>query len=130
MAELVDVDLDALASKPKRVKLGGKTWKLPGDMPMALFFRVQSFEQRIDSGEDQVDVLAEIKDELLALFQVHQPTLKALPDMGVLDLAQALPRIYAPSGTAGEPPPNRATRRSKKRTPSSPPPRARPRTSR
>lgn len=116
---LVDVDLDALAKPPKRVKLGGKVWKLPGDMPMDLFFRVQAFEQRIDAGEDQVGVLAEIKDELLDLFKVHQPTIKALPNMGVLELAQALPRIYAP-GTAGEPRPNRATRRSKKRTPSPP----------
>lgn len=119
MADLVDVDLDALATPPKRVKLGGKTWKLPGDMPMDLFFKVQAYEQRLDAGEDQFAVLAEIKDELLALFQVHQPTTKALPSMGVLELAQALPRIYA-SGMAGEPPENRATRRSKKRTPSPP----------
>ena len=120
MAEpLVDVDLDALAPLPKRVKLGGKVYKLPGDMPMPLFLRVQNYEQRVEKGENENILLAELQDELLALFQVHSPTLKVLPEIGVLVLLQSLGAIYG--GAVGEAPaPNRATRREKKRTPSPP----------
>jgi hypothetical protein len=120
MPDLVDVDLDALAQPPKRVKLAGKVWKLPGDMPLELFFKVQSFEHRVDAGEAETAVLQEIHDELLALFQVHQPGLKALPAMGVLDLAQALPRIYAGGAVPGEAQAETPTPRSRKRTPSRP----------
>lgn len=129
MPDLVDIDLDALAAPPKRAKLGGKVYKLPGDMPLELFFRVQSFEQRVENGENEVTVLSEIRDELLGLFQVYQPTMKKLPPMGVLELAQALPRIYA-GGAVGEPPPNRETRRQRKRTPSKTSPQTRRPTSR
>jgi hypothetical protein len=118
MTPLGDVDLDALAPKPKNVKLGGKWWKLPGDMPMGLFMRIQAFEQRVEQGEDETTLLSELHDELLGLFQVHTPTLKALPEIGVLVLLGALGAIYGAG--AGEAPPNRATRRAKKRTPSPP----------
>ena len=113
---LVDVDLDALAPTPKKVKLGGKVYKLPGDMPMGLFFRIQAFEQRTAAGEAETVLLAELRDELLGLFQAHQPNLKELPEMGVLALLASLGTIYG--GAVGEAPPNRETRRQKKRTPS------------
>lgn len=117
----VDVDLDALAPKPKRTKLAGKIYKLPGDMPMELFFEIQAFEGRTDAGEDETVLLGELRDKLLTLFQVHQPTLKTLPPMGVVQLLQSLGAIYG--GAVGEPPaPNRATRRQKTKTPSSAPP--------
>lgn len=123
MAEpLVDVDLDALAPRPKRVKLAGKSWQLPGDMPMGLFMRIQSYEQRAEKGEDEASMLAELSDELLALFQVHQPTLKVLPEIGVLVLLRSLGAIYG--GAVGEAPPT-PTGRPKKKTASKPTPRQR-----
>lgn len=121
MAEpLVDVDLDALAPTAKRVRLAGKLWMLPGDMPMPLFLRIQGYEQRVEKGEDETVLLGELQDELLALFQRHQPALKELPEIGVLTLLQALGAIY---GATGKPPaPAAAPARtvpSRKRTPSS-----------
>lgn len=119
MADLVDVDLDALAPAAKKVRLGGKVWKLPGDMPMPLFLRIQAYEQRVAAGVDETVLLDELHSELLGLFQVYQPTLKALPEIGVLTLLQALGAIYG--GAVGEPPQKTETSRSKKRTPSKPP---------
>lgn len=119
---LIDADLDALAPPLKRVRLAGKIWKLPGDMPMPLMLRIQNYGPRTEAGEDEVVLLAELQDELLALFKVHQPQLKELPEIGVLTLLQSLGAIYG--GAVGESPtPNRATRRSsrpaKRKTPSS-----------
>jgi hypothetical protein len=114
---LVDVDLDALAPRPIRARLGGKTYKLPGDMPLELFFRIQAFEQRVEKGENEMTLLSELRDEILALFQVHQPQMKTLPDMGVTTLLQALGAIYG--GAPAGPPTRTPTPPSKKRTPSS-----------
>lgn len=119
-----DVDLDALAPIPKRAKLGGKWHKLPGDMPFPLFLRIQGYEARVEKGEDEGGLLSELSDELLKLFQVHQPTMKVLPEIGVTVLLQALGAIYG--GAVGEAPaPNRATRRQKTKTPSATKPRRR-----
>jgi hypothetical protein len=115
---LVDVDLDALAPAAKRVRLGGKVYRLPGDMPMPLFLRIQNYEQRAEKGEDETVMLAELQGELLTLFQVHQPTLKALPDIGVLVLLASLGAIYG--GAAGEAPRTSTKRPPRKKTPSKP----------
>jgi hypothetical protein len=116
----VDVDLDALAPKVKRTLLGGKVYRLPGDMPMPLFFEIQAFESRTAAGEDESVLLGELRDKLLTLFQVHQPTMKTLPPMGVNQLLKSMGAIYG--SAEGEPPaPNRATRRQKTKTPSSAP---------
>jgi hypothetical protein len=122
---LCDVDLDALAPAPKRVRLGGKIYKLPGDMPMDLYIRIQSYGQRLEAGADETSMMQQLADDLLTLFQVHQAALKALPSIGVVGLVQALPAIYGRGGLGELAPPvaapNRATRRAKTRTPSSKP---------
>lgn len=122
MAEpLVDVDLDALAPRPTTIRLAGKVWKLPGDMPMDLYFRLQSFDQQIQAGADETGLLGSLRDELLELLQVHQPNLKSLPaGIGLKTLIGALPAIYS-GGAEGEGTPNRATRRSKRKTTSAKP---------
>ena len=118
MAELVDIDLDALAPVAKRVKLGGKIYKLPGDMPLQLFLRIQGFEQRVEKGESENTLLSELQDELLALFQHYQPALKKLPDIGVLGLLGSLGHIYG-GGQMGEALAKTPTSPPRKRTPSS-----------
>jgi hypothetical protein len=113
--QLVDVDLDALAPAAKRVKLDGKVWKLPGDMPLSLFLHLQAYEQRIEAGVDETVLLEEMAGNLLELLQVHQPQLKALPKIGLQTLVKALPAVY--SGAAvGEQKPNRAARRTTTKT--------------
>lgn len=114
----IDIDLDALAPPNKRVKLAGKVWQLPGDMPMELFIRTQGYEARVSAGEDEAQMLVELKDEILALFKVNHPELKELPQIGLVQLLRSLGQIYG--GQTGEAPAaNRATRRARTRTPSS-----------
>lgn len=126
MADLVDVDLDALAPPTKRVQLGDKVYKLPGDMPLELFMRIQAFTQRVEKGEDEVTLLVELQEEVLGLFQVHQPTMKKLPAMGVLQLLGTLGAVYSGGGSLGEPQAKTTpTPRAKKRTPSKPSARSR-----
>ncbi len=114
--KLVDVDLDALAPRPKTVKLDGKVWKLPGDMPLPLFFQLQAYEQRIEEGVTESVLLAEMSDALLSLLKVHQPQLKELPGIGLQTLVAALPAIYSGGAAVGEATPNRETRRQRTRT--------------
>jgi hypothetical protein len=124
----VDVDLDALAPAPKRVRLNGKVWKLPGDLPMELFFRFQGYEQRVEAGEDEYEIVKEITAEIVALFQVHQPTLKKLPPLGLKQLVQVIGSVYGGQVPPGEaPPPNRAARRQRKARTTSKPRPSRPR---
>lgn len=112
----VDVDLDALAPAPKRVRLAGMVWRLPGDMPMPLFMRTQGYEARVAAGEDEAGMLLELQGEILELFRVHQPKLTKLPQIGLVQLLRALGQIYG-GGPAGEaPPPNRAARRKRTTT--------------
>jgi hypothetical protein len=121
---LADVDLDALVPRIKTAKLNGKLYRLPYDMPMPLFMKLQGFENRAEKGEDEIVMLAEVQAELLALFQVHQPTMKTLPPMGVQQLLLSLGAIYG--GAVGEaPPPTPQKPRPRKRTPSKPQARAR-----
>lgn len=130
--QTVDVDLDALAPAPKRVKLAGKVWRLPGDMPMDLFMRMQTYGPRLLDGADESELLAELQGELLALFQEYQPTLKKLPAMGFVQLMRALGDIYGPGEPPGEAAPpagNRVARRARTRTPSKAPSPRRPATS-
>jgi hypothetical protein len=121
---LADVDLDALVPRTKTAKLNGKLYKLPYDMPMELFMRLQDYEGRAAKGEDELVMLAEVQDELLKLFQVHSPTMKTLPPMGVQQLLLSLGAIYG--GAVGEaPPPTPPKRPPKRKTPSKPQARAR-----
>src|SRR4051794_35129170 len=114
MAEpTVDTDLDALAPAPKRVRLAGKIWKLPGDMPMDLFMRTQGYEARVAAGEDEAAMLLELQQEFLDLFKVHQPTLKKLPNIGIVQLLRALGQIYGGTPPGEATPPNRAARRAR-----------------
>jgi hypothetical protein len=125
MADTVDVDLDALVPTPKRVRLAGKVWELPGDLPMELFLRTQAYEQRIAGGEPEVNLVRELNAEILELFRVHQPGLERLPAIGLVQMMRALGQIYGPGAPPGEAtPPNRAARRQRTRTAS--PARARP----
>lgn len=89
------IDLDLILGEPVEVKLGGQVYKLPSDIPTELFLRMAAYE-----GADNVAVLVdEIQDELLALFRVHQPDIKALP--GTLTQMVALvPMVYGGRGSA------------------------------
>lgn len=94
------VDLDAIAPKPKKVKLGGKTYTLPGDLPVETVLAIEQAEQaEKDGAAPEVNLLYK---HLLDLFQVHHPEIKKLP-IGMVQLLLAIPTIYFGVGGKGKP---------------------------
>lgn len=111
----VDVDLDALAPVPKRVRLAGKVWKLPGDLPMELLMQLEQFEARSNKPEaDEYALLRDLQDVILGLFQVHQPTLRKLPTMGLFGLLRLIREVYGTDQLGEATPPRPAGGRSQK----------------
>src|ERR1700745_540521 len=91
MSELadIDVDLDALAPKPLRVRLAGDVYKLPGDLKVPLMLKLKSAEGRPFDG----DYVGGLYGDVLGLFQVHQPELEDIP-IGLQQLVRAIPALY------------------------------------
>jgi hypothetical protein len=90
-------DLDALAPEPIQVRLGGEIYLLPGDLPMPLMLRI---EQLADQ-ELSEQVIRSLYDDVLELFQTHQPEVTDLP-IGLVQLMRAIPAIYG--GATQDPP--------------------------
>lgn len=110
------IDLDALVGPPKKVKLGGDIYKLPADLPAPLFLKISTYA---DSEMDEAEMFADLYDELLDLFRVHQPDLDDLP-IGVAQLVLAVPKIYQDGVSEteeGGARPSRAGTRSTRRKP-------------
>lgn len=95
MAEIID--LDAALPPDKKVRIGGKTYLLPGDIPVELFLKVQ----RAAGGDGSGDVVADLRDALLELFQARDRSMKSLP-LGMGQLMELIPRVYM--GTGPDPP--------------------------
>lgn len=99
------VDLDAVVGPPKKVRLGGTVYVLPGDIPVELYLALNQAAQAEEAGDgDQVEILYE---QLLDLFRIHQPDLETLP-LSMTQLVQAIPTIYGGADTdEGKEPPKR-----------------------
>ena len=82
------VDFDAIREQPVEVKLDGKWYKLPSDIPIELYAEIQGR----DEGDD-ADIVLALRDQVLALLQIHQPKLKALP-CGVKEVFEIIPTVY------------------------------------
>lgn len=101
------VDLDAVVGPPKKVRLGGQVYVLPGDIPVELYLALNQAAQAETDGEgDQVEILYE---QLLDLFRTHQPDLESLP-LSMTQLVQAIPTIYGGDEGKSKPTPARARR--------------------
>jgi hypothetical protein len=71
-AQQFDVDLDALVAATKRVKLGGKVYDVPGDIPMDVYIKVNLAGQKeIDGAEE--DALKLLIDALVDLVSWNAP---------------------------------------------------------
>jgi hypothetical protein len=109
MAEITD--LDVLAGPDRKVKLAGKMYVLPGDIPVELFLRIAGYEKRLDEGTDEAELILELNDAVLELFNVvplqrKTAAVKSLP-IGLRQLVQAVGVIYRGAGdvAAADPPP-------------------------
>lgn len=115
------IDLDVVAGPPKKVRLGGRDWTLPADLPVEIYLKINQAEKDTAAAEqaatargeklDETAQFTELRDILLDLFQIHQPTLRALPrELGLVTLLQAIPKIYGPQGDPERPEGARPTR--------------------
>jgi hypothetical protein len=98
------VDLDALVDpEPKHVRLkkGGPVHKVPSDIPVDLWLRVNRYSV---GGHTNLEVIKGLHDAILELLQLANPTLAKL-DMNLSEVVDALPRIYFTSAADAAPPP-------------------------
>ena len=90
------IDLDIVAGPPKRVRLGGRIFLFPADLPVETYLRINLAARAEDPGSEP-DQFADLAEQLLELLQVHQPQLRRLPArIGLVTLLQAIPVIYGP----------------------------------
>ena len=95
------IDLDALVSAPKKVKLGGKVYTLPGDLPADLYLEINQYAS---DGRSEAEQFAALNDRVLELFQINHPELKTLP-LSLSQLMLAIPTIYSGGETEDDAPP-------------------------
>lgn len=123
-------DLDVLAADPRDVKLAGKIYLVPGDLPIPTMLRLERYSQRMaelaadtadDAGaaqEAQKEAVLSLYEEILALFQVYQPDLTEIP-IQMPQLVGIVNRIYGDDEEAEDPenptqPPAGKTKKSSK----------------
>ena len=85
------INLDELLPEEKQVTIQGKTYRLPGDLPVELYLRINNAAKQKDLTESETIEL--LYGELLELFRYGDPKLTRLP-LGVGQLVQVIPAIY------------------------------------
>lgn len=101
------IDLSTVLGKPLEVRFApdGPVYKVPADIPVPLYLKVQEFAQLGDEADEEAAV-RELYAELLALFRVYQPELDSLP-VSIGQLVEAIPRIFG--GDEPDPPKAKAS---------------------
>lgn len=98
------IDLDAVVGDPKKVKLRGKTYTLPPDMPVELYLRLTQLQGEEDPDTDQIRAM---HDEVLKLFRdsfYGDPKLTALPEgLGIKSLMRLIIDVYGEQVDEEEP---------------------------
>ena len=87
-------DLDTLLGEDKQVRVRGKVYRLPSDIPVELYLRITSF----DPEDSEREVIQKLHDALLELFQYGDPKLTVLP----LSVAQTILAVGAIYGEQAE----------------------------
>lgn len=98
------IDLDALVPPDKHVKVNGKTYTLPGDLPVEMYLRIQQASKNLATETDQS--IEEIRKSIIALFQVRDPKVTAedLAGMGIEMQTTLLTRVYTTESADPKPP--------------------------
>lgn len=120
--EIIDLDAAGVLAAPKRIRLHGRVYTLPGDIPAALYVRIQQIATDPEAVTESSAAMA-LAEELLAAFRVYQPDLDRLP-LGVAEMVSLVGAVYrgavpvtvetddaGPENDAA--PPTRATRKRK-----------------
>lgn len=86
------VDLDKLISPDIRVRLGGHTYTLPGDLPADLYLEINA--RAADDSANEYEGIADLHEKVLGLFRYKQPDLQSIPGLSLRQLLQAVGTIY------------------------------------
>src|SRR5690242_7249738 len=100
------IDLDAVLGDDKKVRLAGKTYTLPPDIPVELYLKLnrESEQERTDA-----EVVSELYEDVLGLFKYGDPKITKLP-ISLGQLLIAIGRVYGSDSEPGvEDPPTRRT---------------------
>ena len=84
------IDLDKLVGDDKLVTLAGQQYRLPPDMPVELYLRINRYANEDLSDPQMVESLYQ---EVLGLFRYGDPDIESLP-LSMSQLVQAIGRIY------------------------------------
>ncbi len=84
------IDLDEALPPDITVKLGGKSYRLPGDIPTPLFLRIQQATGSLGTDDDGITALA---DAILDLFRTRDPSLTELP-LGLTQMVTLFSTVY------------------------------------
>jgi hypothetical protein len=119
MTSLTVTDLDDLIPDDKQVKLGGKVYTLPGDLPMEVWLKLGKLEQESDKDDaDNEKVLGMMVELLVELFTGYssdgrpeaevtaekEALAKLLRKLGVATLPNILKQVYGALGGDEEDP--------------------------
>lgn len=91
------IDLDDAAPPDRKVKLGGKEWRVPGDAPVDWLLQ---FRQLETADLDELEQVERMRDLLADLFLIRQPDredeiLAAIGEKGAVRLLPMVGQIYA-----------------------------------
>lgn len=124
MAEITD--LNVFVGPPRQVKLGESVYLLPRDIPAELYLEFLDLQGQPGDLDDQT-VVRKLRQDVLELFQVHQPGIDRLPPaVSIPVLVRMIGHVYSASSDAEERPtkPRSGSRGTTKRKPA-PKPRSR-----
>lgn len=88
--EITDLDASGVLAAPKRIRLHGVEYTLPGDVPAPLYVQLIGAADR----PDDKDLTKDIYREVLALFRVYQPDLESVP-LGLNEMTRVIGVIYS-----------------------------------
>lgn len=103
MTDTSITDLDTLVPADKKVLLKGRTYVLPGDMPLEIYLRVNRASQMQDAGADAEELLRDMVAALVDLFcwtlpkddgESREHIKGVLMGLGLRTVTQLLGRIY------------------------------------
>lgn len=89
------IDIDALLGEPKKVKLGGKIYTLPAQMPVGYYLRMRNRQKERAENKENTDTIETLYEETLELFKTNHPDVKELP-LGITQLLEVIARVYNP----------------------------------
>lgn len=97
-------DLDVLIPQDKQVTLKGSVYRLPGDLPMETYLKVNAAAGAQEDGEAEADLMLRMVDALADLFVWNAPdaekesrrakVLADLRSLGVRTVTSLLSEIY------------------------------------